>query len=90
MQYDFTNLKVINIDGSDGAEMDKAFANAIYAQTRDLGLLERARDIHAGKPVDLSETEVIELKRVADSQTNGEYFFTAIGRKCLHDFLDKK
>lgn len=89
MKFNFSKLTLKNVDGTEiKGEVHKELANLIYARTSDLGLVDKAIDIHAGKEVDLTDAELIEVNNLIEIKAQGgQNFFMAFARKALGDYI---
>lgn len=65
-KFEITAVKIIDLNGIDYREaflnetkqsFDKTIGNLIYAQTSDIDLADKARDIHQSKSIILTERE---------------------------------
>lgn len=87
MKVNFKSIVALDIEGN-VAEFDvyKIIAKAVYYGIKNLDLVETARDINAGKEVELSATDVKQIKTcVLDPQST---LFSYV-RKAISDFFDK-
>ena len=89
MEFDFSQVKVQAIDGTDipAEGVYKPLANAIYRATQKLDLVDAALKINQGQSVFLVEDDVKEVRRIINDPAVG---FFAFIRKALNDFLDNK
>jgi len=85
--YSFHSIELKDLDGKKvpNANVHKVLANALYAQTKDLDLVEKARDINQAKQVELDKTEIEEVKRVIEDPQTG---FMAFAKKAILDFIE--
>ena len=91
MKYNFTKVEIKDIEGKkvEGQEFHKLLANMLYANTKDLDLVEKARTINKGEDVELDKTELQEVTRVAeDVDQQGRHALTAFARKAYKDYVD--
>ena len=86
MKYNFSEVRVINVDGAavEGATIHKALANAIYNFTTNLDLVETAMLINKGEEVELKDSEVEAIKKVIKDDRAG---FLAFAQKTLLDYI---
>jgi hypothetical protein len=89
MKIDFSKVELKDLEGKvvKDPNLHKTIANAIYAHTQDLDLVEKARIINSGKEVEFDKTEIEEVKRVIKDPKTG---FFAFAQKALLDALDAK
>lgn len=80
MKYNF-EIKEVEIIDLNGTDYRKAFAeqtklsfdqtigNLVYAQTTDIDLADKARDIHQSKPIILTEREKPMFEKIIEDST---------------------
>jgi hypothetical protein len=87
MKYNFSTIEIKDLNGKkiEGAELHKNLANLIYVQTKDLDMVEKAREINLAKEVEMDKTEIEEIKRLIESPEAG---LAAFAKKALFDYLD--
>ena len=61
MKVDFSKVVVTTLDEKPIGEVHKAIANTIYFNTRNLDLVEKAREINTGKEIEINEDEKKEI-----------------------------
>lgn len=90
MKYNFSKVKVTDIEGKEVKETDihKVIGNALYGVTKDLGLVDKARKIYKGEDVELDKVEIEEVKRVIDAGNNGQPVITSFARKAVNDYIE--
>lgn len=88
MKFDFSKVELKDIKGKvlKKAGVHKIIGNLIYNTTRDLGMVETAQVIYAGKTVDLDKTEVAEIERIIDDPNSAVFAFA---RKAIHEYIDE-
>jgi len=86
MKYNFSKVKLTNIDGQEAAkDVHKTLAAVLYNLTSDLDLVEKALKINKGEEVELDKTEIAEVKKVINDPKAG---FFAFVKKGLFDYID--
>ena len=87
MKIQFSAIELKDLEGKvvKDANLHKTIANALYAHTQDLDMVEKARAINAGKEVELDKTEVEEIKRVVKDPKTG---FFAFAQSAIITYLD--
>ncbi|MEG2228455.1 MAG: hypothetical protein RRY39_08180 [Odoribacter sp.] len=64
--FDIKKIDIVNLNGVDlkeafkrqnGVEFEKAIGNLVFENSKDIDLADKAREIHKGNPVELSERE---------------------------------
>lgn len=68
MKYNFSEVKLQTLDGTPVTDLCSALGNTIYVFTKDLSMVDIARDIYAGKSVDLTLPQITELKRLIEDE----------------------
>jgi len=86
MKYDFSAVKAESLEGKQVRDIHKTIANNIYMMTKDLGLVEIAKDIYKGKSVELEKAELAEITRIINDEKVG---FFAFVKKAVLDYIDK-
>jgi hypothetical protein len=86
MKYNFKDLVATNIEGTAITSLNKTLGNAIYNTTQDLAMVDVAKDIYNDKTVDLTVSQIEEVKRIVKDEKNG---FFAFVQKAILDFLEK-
>lgn len=80
MKYNFNikEVEIIDLNGADYREaflnetkqsFDKTIGNLIYAQTNDIDLADKARDIHQGKSIILTEREKPMFEKIIEDSS---------------------
>ena len=89
MKYNFTNLKLHDIDGKEMQDHDihKLLAKGLYVNVKDLDLVEIAIKINKGEEVEIDKVEAQNIKKFIESD-NCTLF--AFAKKALIDFLNDK
>lgn len=87
MKVDFKVVKIYNIEGKliEKSNLHKTIADILYCRARNLTLVEIAKKIHKGEVVDLSHTEVEEIKQLISSPNDGLLSFA---RKAVLEYID--
>ena len=85
MKYNFSEVKIKDIDGKEINNTHKALANAIYLLTENLDLVEIAQKINRGEEVDLEKAEVETIKQIINEPKAG---FFAFVKKAYFDYID--
>lgn len=89
MKYDFTKVITKDIEGKKTKKQDASenLANAIYhfASGKNLNLVEIAREIFKGKPVELDKVEIIEIEMIVKDKRSG---FFAFAQKAILDYIE--
>ncbi|MBU2061163.1 MAG: hypothetical protein KKH44_04850 [Bacteroidetes bacterium] len=87
MKIDFSKVELVDLEGKPlaNANIHKTLANALYAHTKDLDLVEKARAINKGGALELDKTEIDEIKRVINDPQTG---FMAFAKDALIKFID--
>ena len=87
MQVDFSQIRLLDLDGKDlegSPPAHKIVANAIYRFTSVLDLVEVAREINQGKAVELSATDLSEIEKLTNNPQCG---LSAFVKKAILDFV---
>lgn len=87
MKYNFTTIKVLDIEGKEfpGIIAYKSLADLIYQGANTVDLLEKARLINKGVEVDLTPEEIKEVNMLINHPQKG---FSAFVKKPLLDYID--
>lgn len=85
--YDFTKLEIKDLDGNLVPGVDKTLANLIYRFSPSLDLVETARQINAGKPVALSESDKKIILQIVKDPKQGVFAFVQLA---IENFLKEK
>ena len=89
MKVDFKKLVPLDIEGKPAWKDDypfyKLIANTIYFRVSNLDLVEVGRQINTGMVVELSATDVKQIKNVLISKENS---IASFARKAVIDFFD--
>ena len=88
MQIDFSQIKLLDLDGEqleNSPPAHKIVANMIYQFASVLDLVEVARQINQGKAVELSATDLAEIKGLVN---NPKCSLAAFVKKAIIDFID--
>jgi len=85
MKYNFSNIKLIDIEGNEVKDnsLPKVIGNAIYSNTKDLGMVDIARDIYKGEEVELDEKQIEEVKTIVSAS------FAAFAQIAILDYVDQ-
>ena len=88
MKFNFSKVKLVNVDKiiCENLQAHKTIGNLIYNVTKDLGLVEIAQEIYAGKDVELSKVEIAEIERIVDDPNSA---LRAFVRKAIHDYINE-
>ena len=93
MKIDFTEIKLVGLDNEEVKDQnDKLLtghgvvANAIYTRTKTLDLVDVALQINRGEAVELSKTDLSEIKSLFGPSCGISSFI----RKAVCDFIDKQ
>ena len=91
MKVDFSKIKLVSLDDKpvqdpDGktVEAHKLVANAIYTKIKTLDLVSVAFEINKGESVELSKTDLNEIKSLFGLESG----FVSFVRKAIIDFID--
>jgi hypothetical protein len=84
--FNSITLRDINDEVLVNTNLYKTIGNVIYKGTRDLGMLEIAREIYAGKDVNLADDEVAEVERVVSDPGSG---VVAFARQAVLEYITK-
>lgn len=86
MKYDFTKIKIKDIGGKEiKSTVHETLANYIYQLAKDLDLVEMAREIFAGKEVELDKTEV---EKIVEMVKSDQAPIAAFAKKAIIDYID--
>jgi len=88
MKVDFTQIVLTGIDREPikvGTPIYKTIAERIFYKIGNLDLVETARKINEGKPVELSPTDIKQIKACVLASDSGLFAFA---RKEIEDFFD--
>ena len=91
MKVDFKKIKLIGLDGKaakaeGGEKFHKTIATRIFYQIANLDLVEVARQINQGKAVELSKTDIKQIKACLLSEKAG---FLAFAKEAITKFFDE-
>ncbi len=88
MKYNFSKIELISVDKivCKNLQVHETIGNLIYNVTKDLGLVGIAQEIYAGKEVELSKVEIIEIERIVDDPNSALLAFV---RKAIHDYINE-
>jgi len=78
MKINFKEIVLLDIDGKPAkaeTPIHKAIANIIYTQISNLDLVEVAREINKGKVVELSNTDIKQIKKLLLGDKSGLFAF---------------
>ena len=84
-EYDFKQVVLFDIEGvqvPDTKPPYKMLANSLYQNTKNIDMLEIARHINQGKPVQLRPSELKEVQAIIKSG------FVAFAAKAFLDYID--
>lgn len=84
MQFNFSSVVITDLAGNAVPKVHEALANGIYTATKDLSLVETARAIYRGESVELSQTQLQEVKRIIEDEKVG---FMAFVRDAYLTFI---
>jgi hypothetical protein len=72
-KIDLSKVEVTNLEGKPikDANLHKLVANGIYSFTKNLDLVSKALEMNSGKPVDLTASEIEEVKRLVKDEKLG-------------------
>ena len=92
MKINFSKIQLKNLDGvvmvdpetKKPAQIHKTLANAIYRKTNSLDLVEIAREINKAKEVDLSKSDIDEIKNIILAKSSG---FFAFAKRAILDHI---
>ena len=87
MKFDFSKMQLKNIEGNVVPEVNlhKTLANAMWHSAKTLDLVDKAMLINRGEVVDLSKSEVNEIKQLIRDPRNVIFSFA---QKQLLDFIE--
>ncbi len=93
MKIDFKNIILVSLDNEDVKDQnDKILtghgvvASAIYGRTKILDLVDVAFQINRGEPVELSRTDLTEIKSLFDENSGVSSFI----RRAICLYIDKQ
>ena len=88
MKLDLTKVEIKDLDGKkiEKHDIHKIVANLMYQSTKNLDMVELAREINQGKEVELKKDELEELKTLI-TQTQA---IAAFAKKALIDYIDEQ
>lgn len=86
MKVDFTKIKIADIEDKPIDDFHKVLARVIYMHTQNLDLVEIARQINKGEPVELRSSDWDEIKRIVKSREANVFAFA---RKAVIDFIEE-
>ena len=89
MKIDFTELKLVDMDGNsvpftEGDAFHKNIANILYQNVTNLDLVEVAKTINSGSPVELRDSEFAEIEQLLLNPAMG---LASFARKAVADFM---
>lgn len=87
MKTDFTKIKIFDMKDEPIDDFYKVLARVIFIHTQNLDLVEIARAINKGEPVELRDSDWDEIKRIVNSR---EANIFAFARKATLDFIDEQ
>jgi hypothetical protein len=87
MKYDFTKIILKDIEGKEVEKHDahKILATGLYYNVTDLDLVEKARDINAGKEVEIDKVEIDKIKKFIESD---KCSLVAFAKKATLDYIN--
>jgi len=66
-------------------DLYKVLANTLYANVKDLDLVDIARDINRGDSVELDKTEIKSVEEVVTGERSP---FTSVAKKAILDYIE--
>jgi hypothetical protein len=85
MKVDFSKIKIIDIEDKPIDDFHKVLARIIFMHTQNLDLVEIARSINKGEPVEVRDSDWGEIKRIVSSR---EANVLAFAKKGVLDFIE--
>jgi len=89
MKVDFTKIKLLDVNGEeakpDGLPFHKVIAEKIFYYVSNLDLVEVARQINKGEVVELSKTDLKQIRACVLSEKAGLFAFA---QEAFTNFLD--
>lgn len=87
MKINFSKIKLADIEDKPITDFHKVLAKIIYVHTQNLDLVEIARQINKGEPVELRDSDRKEIKRIVNSKEANVFAFA---RKATLDFIEEQ
>ena len=88
MRVNFTEIKLLNLDGEPIGEFHKVVAQRIYYSNHpNLDLVEIALKINQGEPVELRDSDLEAIQKIVLDPASGIALFA---RKAFKDFIENE
>lgn len=88
MKYDFSQVKLVGIEGEAlaGPPAHKILADILYRSAKTLDLVETARKMNTGVPVEFDKAEIMEVRELIQNPRCGLFAFV---QKALLDYINE-
>ena len=88
MKLNFSKVELKDIEGKkiEKHDLHKLVANLLYGGTKNLDMVEIAREINKGKEVELKKEDLEDIKKtIVEAQT-----IAAFAKKAVIDYIDEQ
>jgi hypothetical protein len=87
MKVDFKEIKLVDIEENPILDFHKVLARVIFMHTQNLDLVEVARQVNKGEPVEIRDSDWDEITRCTKCKESG---LSAFAKKAIVDFVEEQ